>query len=131
MIQFRHRPVNTGDHTYLLFAHVSHLEPTFPIAPSQSPLAPSITMVQMGKMSGEDLMGVMRAVYDNSKHLQMEGVQVIEGLTEVSFVVDEDDERFRRICIDGDIVTVEPKAVIGLQMFQGIQVGGTLISLYV
>lgn len=131
MIQVGHHPLNTYDHTYLLFTHVSHLEPTFPIAPSQSPLALSVTMIQIGKMSGKDLMGVMYAVYDDSKHRQMEGVQVIDRLSEVSFVVDEDEKRFRRICVDGDIITVEPKAVIRLRMFEGIQVGGSLIRLHV
>jgi hypothetical protein len=82
-------------------------------------------------MSGEDLMGVMRAVYDNSRHLQIEGVQVVDRLTEASFVVNEDEERFRRICIDGNIITVEPNSVVSLRMLEGIQIGETLISLYV
>jgi hypothetical protein len=105
-----------NEHTYLLLTHVSHLEPTFPIAPKQSPLMSSISVVHIGPMSGEGLMGVMRAVYDHSKHLQMEGVDFREGIEKVEFEIDEDDARWRRICVDGEIITLDKGTVVSVQM---------------
>jgi hypothetical protein len=107
----------------LLLTHVSHLEPTFPIAPKQSPLLPSISVVQIGPMSGEGLMGIMRAVYDNSKHLGMEGVDFRAGVDKVEFMVDEDDEHWRRICIDGEIITVRKGTVVSVQIEEVAMVG--------
>jgi len=80
-------------------------------------------------MSGEGLMNVMRAVYGNSMHLGMDGVRFMEGVNDVSFTVDESDARWRRICIDGDILTVDKGAEIRLKMCKGIEVNGGTISL--
>src|SRR5271170_7057424 len=107
MIRVNNLPIDVNEHTYLLLSHVSHLEPAFEIAPNQSPLSNTVSMVQIGKMSREELMGVMRAVYAGSKHLEMDNVKVFEGLKKVSFMVDEAEERYRRICIDGDIIIVK------------------------
>jgi hypothetical protein len=116
-----HGPLRVDDeqiadeHTYLLISHVSHLEPTFPIAPSQSPLQDTLSVIQIGEMDGAALMGVMKAVYDNSKHLEMETVRFAEGVKEVEFVVDEGEERWRRICADGDIITVEKGTTVSVK----------------
>jgi hypothetical protein len=82
-----------------------------------------MSVVQIGPMTGEGLMGVMKAVYNNSSHLRMEDVTFMEGVKEVQFVIDEDDERWRRICVDGDIVIVEKGAVISVRVCEGIKVG--------
>jgi hypothetical protein len=105
-----------SEHTYLLLTHVSHLEPTFQIAPKQSPLLPSISVVQIGPMSGEGLMGIMRAVYDNSKHLGMEGVDFHAGVAKAEFMIDDDDEHWRRICIDGEIIKVQKGTTVSVQI---------------
>jgi hypothetical protein len=63
-------------------------------------------------MSGEELMGVMRGVYDNSRHLQMDGVEFQDDIKNVEFEIDEDDDHWRRICIDGEIITVEKGTVV-------------------
>ena len=80
-------------------------------------------------MSGEKLMNVMRAVYGNSMHLGMDGVRFMPGVNDVSFTVEEEDERWRRICIDGDIITVEKGAEIGLKMCKGIEIKGGVLLL--
>jgi hypothetical protein len=74
-------------------------------------------------MTGEGLMGVMKAVYNDSSHLGMEDVTFMEGVKDVEFVIDEDDERWRRICIDGDIVIVEKGAMVSVRVCDGIKVG--------
>ena len=76
-------------------------------------------------------MGVMRAVYDNSKHLQMEQVRFEAGVSDVQFEVDEEKERFRRICIDGDIIVVENGANISVHMCTGIEIGDHTVSIFV
>jgi predicted HAD superfamily hydrolase len=82
-------------------------------------------------MTGESLMGVMKAVYNNSSHLKMEDVKFIEGVREVEFVVNEEDERWRRICIDGEIVIVEQSAVVSVRICDGVQVGGEALQVSV
>lgn len=120
-----------NEHSYLLLSHVSHLEPTFPIAPKQSPLSSTISVVQIGPMTGESLMGVMKAVYNNSSHLKMEDVRFVEGVREVEFVVDEEEERWRRICIDGEIIIVEQSAVVSVRICDGVQVGDEVLRVSV
>jgi diacylglycerol kinase family enzyme len=117
------------EHTYLLLSHVSHLEATFPIAPNQSPLDSTVTVVEIGPMTAEGLMNVMQAVYGNSMHLGMPGVRFMEGVNDVSFTVEEEDARWRRICIDGDIITVEKGTEIGLKLRQGVEINGGVLTL--
>jgi hypothetical protein len=82
-------------------------------------------------MSGEELMNVMHAVYDHSKHLQMAQVGFMGGVSRVQFEVNEDDERWRRICIDGDIITVANGASISVQMCEGIELEENVVPLYI
>lgn len=76
-------------------------------------------------------MGVMRAVYDHSKHLQMGQVGFREGASHVNFEVNEEEERWRRICIDGDIITVANGASISVQVCERIEIGENTVSLYI
>ena len=108
------------EHTYLLLSHVSHLEPTFLIAPRQSPLLPSLSLVEVGPMSGKDLMGIMMAVYDNAKHVHMEEVKFRAEVREAEFLVNEDEERWRRICVDGDIVIVPKGSRVNIRVCDGV-----------
>jgi hypothetical protein len=109
-------PVNPKEYTYLLISHVSHLEPTLPIAPQQTPLLDTLSLIEIGPMTGEGLMGVMNAVYAGAKHMDMEGVLFQSGVRRVRFTIDEADGRFRRICIDGEIFAVENGACIDIEM---------------
>lgn len=67
-------------------------------------------------------MGVMQAVYNNSSHFTMEDVEFIEEVKEVEFVINEEDERWRRICIDGDIVIVDQSSIISVRVCDGVLV---------
>jgi len=80
-------------------------------------------------MTGEGLMNVMQAVYGSSMDLGMPGVRFMEGVNDVSFTVEEEDERWRRICIDGDIITVEKGTEISLKLCQWIEINGGVVSL--
>jgi len=61
-------------------------------------------------------MGVMQAVYNNSKHLEMDTVKFLDEVKEVEFVVDEREERWKRICLDGEIITVEEGAIVNVKI---------------
>ena len=124
-------PLDGSAHTYLMFTHVSHLEPTFCIAPNQSPLSESFTTIRIGPMSGERLMSVMRAVYNDSKHLEMEGVSVESEQTDMSFDVDEVEDKYCRICIDGNIIRVRSGAQLSVKMYSGVKIGEREMFLYV
>ena len=76
-------------------------------------------------------MNTMRAVYDHSKHLQMAQVGFMGGVSRVHFEVNEEEERWRRICIDGDIITVANGASISVQICDGIELGKNTVSLYI
>jgi hypothetical protein len=82
-------------------------------------------------MTGEGLMGVMKAVYNDSSHLKMEDVEFVEGVNEVEFVINEEDERWRRICIDGEIVVIEQSAVVSVRVCDGVLVGGDSLQVSV
>ena len=76
-------------------------------------------------------MNIMRAVYDHSKHLQMAQVGVIGGVSRVQFEVNEEEAKWRRICIDGDIITVANGASIGVQICEAMDLGENTVSIYI
>jgi hypothetical protein len=57
-------------------------------------------------MSGDEVMKIMTAAYQDGKHVEDDrvGYEEVAGLR-IEF--DEQDPRWRRICIDGKIVRVE------------------------
>jgi diacylglycerol kinase family enzyme len=94
------------EHSYVLATLVSNLEKTFCISPDSKALDGRLRLVEIPAMLGDELMGVMQAGYQDGKHVGMDkvGYHEIEGL---SITFDEDDDRWRRVCIDGKIVKVE------------------------
>lgn len=77
-------------------------------------------------------MNVMHAVYDHSRHLQMAQVGFMGGVSRVQFEInEEEEERWRRICIDGDIITVANGTSISVQMCEGIEWEKNVVSLYI
>jgi diacylglycerol kinase family enzyme len=96
------------EHMYVLATMVSHLEKPFCISPKSKPLDGSMHLVHFGPRSGDAVMSVMNKAYDGGKHVDEEDVRYesIDGLR-IEFEGKEDDGRWRRICIDGQIVRVE------------------------
>lgn len=76
-------------------------------------------------------MSVMRAVYNDSKHLEMEGVNIESGQTDMSFDVDEVEDKYRRICIDGEIIRVRSGAHLSVKMCSGVKVRENEVFLYI
>ena len=93
---------------YLIVTMVSRLESGFVISPASKPGDGKLRALWFGQpevKSGEDIMGLLTEAYQDAKHVDKEGVgyQVIKGLR---IEMKEEEERFRRVCVDGRIVVV-------------------------
>lgn len=95
------------EHMYVLATLVSRLERGFVISPDTSPLDGCLRFVHFGPTPPDVAMELMSKAYQGGLHVTEEAVTYteIEG-----FRIDfrEEDERWRRVCIDGKIIAVEP-----------------------
>ncbi|KAI0599378.1 ATP-NAD kinase-like domain-containing protein [Biscogniauxia sp. FL1348] len=110
-------PRNT--HAYLLATLVSHLERMFCISPASRPLDGRLRLVHFGPASGGRTMDIMRAAYEGGRHVGMrwgggngdggreeKGEVGYEEVEELRITVQEEDPRWRKMCVDGTIVEV-------------------------
>ncbi|RFU74831.1 hypothetical protein TARUN_7400 [Trichoderma arundinaceum] len=100
-----------GDkHAYVLVTPLSNLERTFTISPASKPLDGKLRLVHFGTIGGERTMDVMMKAYDGGKHIGTkwdDGHEVrYEEVDEVRVTILEEDERWRKVCIDGTIVDI-------------------------
>ncbi|OIW31874.1 hypothetical protein CONLIGDRAFT_244269 [Coniochaeta ligniaria NRRL 30616] len=103
---------------YVLATLVSSLEKTFRISPASEPLDGKLRLVTFGDVGGEKTMDVMKAAYDNGRHVGMKWTLEdgreenvgYEEVEEVRVTVREEDARWRKVCIDGTIVELPPNA---------------------
>jgi diacylglycerol kinase family enzyme len=97
-------------HTYVLSTVVSNLERTFTISPASRPLDGKLRLVHFGPVGGERTMKAMMAAYDEGKHVDMaweDGQRVgYDEVEEVRVVIQEESERWRKVCVDGTIIEV-------------------------
>ncbi|EPE24139.1 hypothetical protein GLAREA_07989 [Glarea lozoyensis ATCC 20868] len=100
--------VGRQEHGYILATLVSNLEKTFTISPETKPLDGVLRVVNFGPLSGDESMEIMKAAYQDGKHIGMEGVgyDAVEGL-DVKFLEVGESWKWRRCCVDGLIVGVE------------------------
>lgn len=98
--------IDRDTHGYILATLVSHLEKGFNISPASRPLDDKLRLVQFGAVSGQEAMEIMTAAYNDGKHAKDERVRY-EGIEGVRIQFDEDDARWRRVCVDGKIIRVE------------------------
>lgn len=88
---------------YVLVTLVSNLEKTFAISPASRPLDGVLRLVQFGGATGARTMEIMMGAYGGGKHVEMEGVGY-RAVEEVRVTTEEEDARWRKVCIDGTIV---------------------------
>ncbi|KAL2208990.1 hypothetical protein CC79DRAFT_639165 [Sarocladium strictum] len=98
-------------HGYALTTLVSNLEQTFCISPDSKALDGQLRLVHFAPIGGERTMAAMMAAYDGGKHIGMkwdeDGEEVgYEQVDEVRVTVLENDERWRKVCVDGTIVEI-------------------------
>ncbi len=94
------------EHGYVLATLVSQLEAGFTISPASQPLDGKLRLIHFGHISGQEATEIMTKAYQGGKHVDDErvGYEEIEG---VRIEVNEEDARWRRVCIDGKILRVE------------------------
>ncbi|CUS10142.1 unnamed protein product [Tuber aestivum] len=112
---------NGEGHFYLVVTGVSNLEPAFTISPAANGVDGILRIIYfgVGDVEGaEGVMGVMRAVYDGGKHVSVPGVryQTVDG---VKIHVKEAEEKWRRVCVDGAVVTLEEDGWLEITRHQG------------
>ena len=90
---------------YVLITLVSNLEKTFTISPDTKPLDGKLRLVYFGDVGGERTMDIMKGAYAEGKHVGMEDVGY-EEVEEVRIEVKDGDERWRKVCVDGTIISL-------------------------
>ncbi|KAF7539139.1 hypothetical protein G7Z17_g12475 [Cylindrodendrum hubeiense] len=109
-------------HAYVLATLVSNLERTFTISPASKPLQGQLRLVHFGPVGGERTMDVMMQAYNEGKHVDIkwdDGEQVgYDEVEEVQVVILEEDERWRKVCIDGTIVEVPKGGQMNVSMLE-------------
>ncbi|KAH7145720.1 ATP-NAD kinase-like domain-containing protein [Dactylonectria estremocensis] len=109
-------------HAYVLATLVSNLERTFTISPASKPLQGQLRLVHFGPVGGERTMQVMMKAYDEGKHVDMkwdDGEKVgYEEVEEVQVEVLEEEERWRKVCIDGTIVEIPRGGKMNVTMLE-------------
>ncbi|WPH02761.1 Hypothetical protein R9X50_00562900 [Acrodontium crateriforme] len=98
--------IERDSHGYILATFCRYLEKGFTISPQSQPLDSQLRMVHFGHVSGQDAVDIMGKAYKGGKHVEdaRVGYEAIEGLR-IEF--EEDDGRWRRVCVDGKTVRVE------------------------
>lgn len=111
------RPIERESHAYVLVTLVSHLEAGFTISPATKPLDGRLRLVEFGPMGGDDLMGVMQAAYGGGTHIEDDrvGYEEVEGIRVEFDSGAEDDEKWRRVCVDGKIFAVSSKGSVTVE----------------
>jgi len=86
---------------YVLVTNRRKLEETFTVSPSSNTENENLYMVYIGAMEGSELKDIIMSGY-NGDFSKAEGV-VYEEVDEVDVTVEEDDPRWMRTCVDGEI----------------------------
>lgn len=107
---------------YVLSTLVSNLEKTFTISPESRPLDGQLRLVSFGAVGPEKTLELMQAAYNDGNHVNctwpppdntgeetQAGHDKVVGynkLEEVKITIQEEDPRWRKVCIDGTIVEI-------------------------
>lgn len=93
------------EHMYILASLVSNLEENLRISPHSKPLDGQLRLVHFGPLPNTKVMRIFELAYQGGLHIDDTDVQYndIDGLR-IDF--EEQDERWRRVCIDGKVVRV-------------------------
>ncbi|KAI4163971.1 MAG: hypothetical protein LQ342_002468 [Letrouitia transgressa] len=92
-------------HMYILASMVSNLEEKLTISPHSKPLDGQLRLLHLGKTSSAELMRILGMAFRGGGHVQEEVVnyQPVNGFR-IDF--DEAEARWRRVCVDGRIISV-------------------------
>lgn len=98
-------PLDRQEHMYILATLVSNLTKTLTISPLSKPLDGRLRLVHFGPVGGDEVMRIMAKAEQGGLHTKEDavGYEEIGGLR-IDF--EEDETRWRRVCVDGSIVQV-------------------------
>lgn len=98
--------ISLEEHMYVLASLVSNLEKGFTISPASLSLDGLLRLVHFGPVSPEEASKLLGLAYQGGRHVHEPGVRYeeIEGLR---IVFHEENENWRRTCVDGKIIAVE------------------------
>lgn len=106
-------------HAYVLTTLVSNLERAFTISPASKPLDGQLRVVHFGNVGGARIMEAMMKAYDEGKHVDLkwdDGERVYyEEVEEIRVTVNESDDRWRKVCVDGTIVDILEKGQMAVR----------------
>lgn len=93
------------EHMYILASLVSNLEENLRISPLSKPLDGQLRLVHFRPLSATEVMRIFKLAYQGGLHVDDADVHYddIDGLR-IDF--EEQDDRWRRVCIDGKVVRV-------------------------
>lgn len=116
------KAIPRDEHAYVLTTLVSNLERKFTISPASKPLGRQLHLVHFGPVGGQRAMEIMMKAYDDGKHVGMkwdDGEEVgYEAVDEVRVVALEENERWRKVCIDGTIVEIPNRGYMSVKMLE-------------
>ncbi|KIW66736.1 hypothetical protein PV04_06036 [Phialophora macrospora] len=92
-------------HAYILATMVSRLEEHFQISPATRPLDGTLRLVLIGAEPASEIMRILGLAYQAGQHVTDPKV-TYEDIEALRIDLDEEDDRWRQICVDGKIVEV-------------------------
>ena len=113
------------EHGYVLATFVSHLEKGFNISPSSTPLDGKLRLMHFGAIDGDAILDIMSQAYRGGEHVEDERVGYIR-IEDLRIDFEEDDARWRRVCVDGKIVRVEEGGWVEMKSLALSAAGGVL-----
>jgi len=99
-------PLVRQEHMYILATLVSNLTKTLTISPSSKPVDGQLRLVHFGPIEGDEAMRIMAKAEQGGLHVEEDPVGY-EDVTGLRIDFEEDDARWRRVCVDGNIVQVD------------------------
>ena len=113
------KAVGGSEHAYTLLTLASKLEQAFTISPASRPLDGHLRLIHFGPVAPDEVMRLMTLAYQGGKHVE-DSLVDYEDVEALKIRFEEEEERWRRICIDGKIVAVEKGGWIEVKKSQPV-----------
>lgn len=94
-----------SEHSYLLASLVSNLEEKFMVSPYSKPLDGQLRLLRIGPVSGRELSELVQGAFQGGRHIENNAV-FYRIFRQMRIDLEEEDVRWRRVCVDGKIITV-------------------------
>ncbi|KAL6718262.1 hypothetical protein ACLMJK_004350 [Lecanora helva] len=103
------------EHIYILATLVSNLEEKFLISPDSRPLDRQMRLLHIKPIASADVMRILGLAFQGGKHVEdkVVGYDVVEGIR-IDF--EEEEAKWRRVCVDGKIVRVGEGGWVDVRM---------------